>query len=350
MTCRTSHLTGSVYDRQYRQGKHKIGKSSLQFLSVLVCLRQGGQGTFRLAFSTDELRHFDLATIEFEKRDWLDSNRLTHRFADLVVSVRLKDGPKVSVTLVVEHKSWPDSNLMELLLYYQSLIYVNENDRVVLPPVVVYHGRQLSWPKWHSFQQYKLEHLPESFVNEFGAEMIDFGIRLVNLRDATMRRRVAKLSLEIRLYLQTLADIWELDEDAFVSLVEQSSPLPENVRDDFVLKAAIYLRKVQSEIKFDKLVNKIQERTGDQQIMQKLAEEWSWLTEDEIRHTCRLEGRDEGEEIGLKKGLKKGRDEGREEMSRKFAERLIQDGMDDQSVSGYTDLSPDEVRKIRNGH
>ncbi len=77
----------------------------------------------------------------------------------------------------------------------------------------------------------------------------------------------------------------------------------------------------------------VYKHTGDN-VVQRVAEDWSWLTEGEIQHSCRIEGRDEG----------------REEMSRKFAERLIRDGMDDQTVSGYTDLSLDEVRKIRNGH
>lgn len=328
-------MTDSTDKESTKSGNHHYNFFQSSFASV-----EELKALFRLAFSTEELRHFDLATIAFEKRDWLDSNRLTHRFADLVVSVRLKDGPKVSVTLVVEHKSWPDSNLMEQLLYYQSLIYVNETDSVVLPPLVVYHGKQLSWPKWRSFQQYKLGHLPESFVNEFGAEMIDFGIRLVNLRDATVRRRVAKLPLEIQLCLQAMADIWVLDAktfDTLVDLVERANPLPDMTRFYFIRKIAMYFRKVHTEINFVKMMDIVYKHTGDN-VVQRVAEDWSWLTEDEIRHSCRIEGRDEG------------REEMREEMSRKIAERLIRDGMDDQTVSGYTDLSPDEVRKIRNGH
>ncbi len=200
-------MTDSTDKESTKSGNHHYTFFQSSFASV-----EEVKALFKLAFSNDELRHFDLATIAFEKRDWLDSNRLTHRYADLVVSAYLKDGQKVTVTLVVEHKSWPDSNLMEQLLYYQSLIYVNENDRVVLPPLVLYHGKQLSWPKWRSFQQYKLGHLPESFVNEFGAEMIDFGIRLVNLRDAATRKQVTKLPLEIQLCLQAMADIWALNE------------------------------------------------------------------------------------------------------------------------------------------
>ncbi len=129
-------MTDSTDRESTKSGNHHCNFFRSSFDSV-----EQVKALLRLAFSTDELRHFYLATIAFEKRDWLDSNRLAHRFADLVVSVRLKEGQNLSVTLVVEHKSSPDSNLMEQLLYYQSLIYANEADSVAPPPLVVYHGK-----------------------------------------------------------------------------------------------------------------------------------------------------------------------------------------------------------------
>ncbi len=101
-------------------------------------------------------------------------------------------------------------------------------------------------------------------------------------------------------------------------------------------------------------MNKIRKHTGDElaqklAILQKLAPEWNWLTVDEVRHSCRIEARDRIREEGFENSFKEGFSEGVEEMTYRCAERMIRDGMDDQAVSGYTDLSPEEVKKIRNG-
>ena len=54
------------------------------------------------------------------------------------------------------------------------------------------------------------------------------------------------------------------------------------------------------------------------------------MTEEEIMDRCRQEGIDLA--------------------SRRIAERMIREGMSDQTVSECTDLPLDEVRELRNGH
>ena len=68
--------------------------------------------------------------------------------------------------------------------------------------------------------------------------------------------------------------------------------------------------------------------------MKRLPKEWSWLTKEEIMDRCRREGIDQGAE----------------QASRRIAERLIREGVSDQTVSECTDLPLDEVRELRNGH
>lgn len=99
----------------------------------------------------------------------------------------------------------------------------------------------------------------------------------------------------------------------------------------------------------------MRKHTGDKlaqklAILQKRTPAWNWLTVDEVRHTCRIEARDRIQKEGFEKSFEKGFREGVEEITREFAERLIRGGMDDQTVSNYSDLTLDEVRRIRNGH
>ena len=100
----------------------------------------------------------------------------------------------------------------------------------------------------------------------------------------------------------------------------------------------VYLLKVHSEIKLNKMIDTVKARSQEDQIMKKLAKEWSWLTEEEIMDRCRQEGHDQGNEQGA------------ERASRRIAERLIRKGISDQTVSECTDLPLDEVRELRNGH
>ena len=96
----------------------------------------------------------------------------------------------------------------------------------------------------------------------------------------------------------------------------------------------VYLLKVHSEIKVNTTIDTVKARSQEDKIMKKLAKEWSWLTEEEIMDRCRQEGIDQGTE----------------QTSRRIAERMIREGMSDQSVSECTDFPLNEVSELRNGY
>ena len=58
-------------------------------------------------------------------------------------------------------------------------------------------------------------------------------------------------------------------------------------------------------------------------------------------------GREEGIEEGIKKGIKEGIEEGRELEAVSIALRLIALGMDDATIIGATNLSPEKVKSLR---
>ena len=78
------------------------------------------------------------------------------------------------------------------------------------------------------------------------------------------------------------------------------------------------------------MMDTVKARNQGDQVMKRLPKEWSWLTEEEIMDHCRQEGIDQA--------------------SRRIAERMIREGISDQTVSECTDIPLNEVSELRNGH
>ncbi len=67
----------------------------------------------------------------------------------------------------------------------------------------------------------------------------------------------------------------------------------------------------------------------------------------DVVNTARAEGRDEGKKIGLEEGMEKGIEKGIEKKARETAVKLIKKGMSNADIAEITDLSIEEIEKIR---
>ena len=67
--------------------------------------------------------------------------------------------------------------------------------------------------------------------------------------------------------------------------------------------------------------------------MESIAQEWSWLTREEIMELCRREGMEKG----------------RHESHLEIAERMINRGMSDADISSVTNLTLSEISRLKNG-
>ncbi len=76
--------------------------------------------------------------------------------------------------------------------------------------------------------------------------------------------------------------------------------------------------------------------------MQKLSEAWSWIADD-----LREEGRVEGLKEAYAEGFNEAYAEGINEVREKIAKNLIKEGMTVQKISAITDLSIEQVERIR---
>lgn len=315
------------------------GNAHDRFFRSLVSNPDKVRAVFRLAFSAAQLAHFDLDTVAIEPSSWMDADELRERRADLVASVRLKSGEDLSVFVLAEHKSRPDKGLMVQLLKYQSSLYVQRRADAVLP-VVVYHGKQPHWPGERTFLASR--RLPQGFAEDFSGLLLSFGVSLVDLRRPSNCERLAEIDLEAALGFQLMADIWQAGVQTFAGLMERSLALPVAARVSFLKRAALYLLMVNSSITIESMNREVQKRLPGDEAMESIAQEWSWLTREQIMELCRLEG--------MEKGMEKGRQEGRQEGHLEIAERMMKKGMSNADISEMTDLTLSEISQLKNGN
>ena len=64
----------------------------------------------------------------------------------------------------------------------------------------------------------------------------------------------------------------------------------------------------------------------------------------------RQEGLQEGRQEGRQEGLQEGRQEGLQEGRQKIAERMLRDGINQDLICKYTQMSAKEVEELENGN
>ncbi len=269
--------------------------------------------------------------MQLERRSWPAKDGLGGSRADLVVSARLKAGGEVAVQFVCEHKSHPDSHLMQQLKF-QAHLYVHQRAAAVVP-IVVYHGRRKGWPAWRTFQQQRMGRLPADFVTQFSPCLLDFGMIVLNLHDETLKDQLVTLPLEVRLSLEVLAGIWHADEDVFVDLLSRSRRLPDRLRVSVMSTIANYLIRVHRRITIGTLTQRVNERMEGDTVMARLSDSWIMMSKQELREQIKLYYHYEG----------------KEKNAIETARRMLQLGFTDEQISESVALPLSRVNDLRNG-
>ena len=65
------------------------------------------------------------------------------------------------------------------------------------------------------------------------------------------------------------------------------------------------------------------------------------------RETGREEGREEGHKVGKEEGLKEGREKGAKQNSCDIAKRMLEKGIDIETISELTGLTAEEVSRLK---
>ncbi len=282
-----------------------------------------------------QLALFDLDTLTVASNVMTSTQDLKALYSDLLVKVRLRDHTQVVVSILVEHKSGPDADVMRQLLRYMSTLYEKDVDAVL--PIIIYHGAA-EWRREKSFRAFEHARLSEEFVAEFGSHLIDFRAVFVSLREPAVRERLRQAPAPLRLVLHAMANIWEADERAFIGWLELVHALPGRLRRQLLNSVYFYFLNVCEEVKMERLQKELEANEPGDEIMQEIhaqMEDLMSVSVGEIRQQGLLEGMERGMERGA---LRKAQD---------IAKRFIADGWSNEEIRKYTDLSVADINQLR---
>ena len=117
--------------------------------------------------------------------------------------------------------------------------------------------------------------------------------------------------------------------------------LPRKMKMDVMMGTWAYLLNMNKDIKIKSMKKTILQRMSEDEDAQVLARAWSWLDDEALNQMLRQEYVQEGMEKGMQKGSASA--------TRNIAERMLKMGMSEANISEVTDLTPDEIRHLKNG-
>ena len=249
----------------------------------------------KLALSPEELELFDLDTLRVESGNLTDPASLRGIHSELVASVRLKDGEPLTVSVVVEHKSYPYRQVMSQILWYVARLY-KDGAKVVLP-ILIYHGRK-PWRRKKSFQAFQHASLPGEFMARFGRRLVDFEAIELSLREPGLEGQLSELPLVERVVLRVMAEIWEADASDYAQWMDEIRVLPHSQQRELSASLREYFVNV-SKVNKMTVVRKVREMHLGDEYMQHELELLGDLSNETVDSAAR-----KGRKIGLEKGRK----------------------------------------------
>ncbi len=105
------------------------------------------------------------------------------------MKTRIYPKKRVRLFFLLEHKSHQDSQVLQQILRYQTLVYNRWNYPVI--PILVYHGRQKHWRGPLNFQD-SLDGLTPVLRQKFGKNILNFRCKLLNIHDIKLYRGVGR--------------------------------------------------------------------------------------------------------------------------------------------------------------
>ena len=308
------------------------------FLNERYCL-----DIFRLVLTTQEFKLFNWKTLKPEITVFTDEEGNERRI-DLLFSVQVKGSKKrVRLFFLLEHKSHQDSQVLQQILRYQTLVYNRWNYPVI--PILVYHGRQKHWRGPLNFQD-SLDGLTPVLRQKFGKNILNFRCKLLNIHDINLYRGVGR-NLLSRPILLIMSSIWKLRHETIVELFQMGTNLGEKDQKFLIQKAVDYIHRNDSDFTLN-VLSKIEKESieEDQRVMSALQCSLDEAEEKGMRKGLKKgieKGLEKGIEKGIEKGLEKGIERGREET----ALRMIQNGFEVEAICLCTRLTSKDVEKLR---
>ena len=275
------------------------------------------------------------------------------RRADIVVEVPVKSSQyKVIITIILEHKSYRDTNTVRQMLgYYNAL--AQESGGIILPIIVTCcKDKKATIPSdylsWALQQQGAPEALKDLFKN-----FPNFSCLLVNLHDLSYRR-MRRGGEAVALALFGMRNYWDMDEDVVVEILGKAQLLAQQER-EFVLSVLM---------DYYECADKGFDRKGFARVERKRfphLQEGGWIVPDTafgiegaeqrgiqrgMRRGMR-KGKQQGIEQGMQRGIEQGMQRGIEQERQDAATRMLTHGMPEEQIQDVLQLTAKELAQIK---
>ncbi len=329
----------------------------------------------RLAFDDEQLDLFDLDTLRIESSHHAGAEDLSERVSDRVVSVTLKQGKRVAIHLLIEHKSNPDPTVLYQLLDYATRLLRKGAGSVI--PIVFYHGRQ-NWHPALTFAASQYTGYPADYLRLFNSVLLHFGMLFINSSSRQVQIQLKEMPPQVGLLLDIMLNIVVADASHYVEWLRRAARLEHSVRGPFIARLKDYVWKERPSITIESVRELLWAGGPGDALMQEAIDIWEKYKPDSGQEMWDLaleqgaiqgwekglrEGREEGMKEGLEKGIKEGvvkglgkgilqgleqgMEKGALSARASIAQSMIAEGYSDQEIQTLTQLSIKEIIKLK---
>ncbi len=330
------------------QAKHvstKRLKSDALFKSVLEDKIAATE--FLEAYLPDNVKNMlDLSTIAIERESYVDDD-LKRRLSDIVYSIKHKENPKEKAFIycLAEHQSAPDYWIALRLFKYMLLLcerHKKKKDKLPLVvPLVVYNGKtEYTAPKsfWELFNN---PDMAKSIMSD-NYQLID--LQAMSDDEIKSKPHIGMFNFFMKhIHQQNMLELWQ----QFLTEFTQSILIDKEQGYIYIKKLLWYTSSKVATEKTDELNKLILSHLPDDEgenIMRTIADNYI----DEGLEKGMVLGLEKGKAEGEAQGIAKGKVEGIAERNIEIARRMIKENVDIKFISSVTDLSTDELLKLKN--
>ena len=264
----------------------------------------------------------DWSTLKLEPPS-IQVSGLMERFADLVLSVQLRDCEREArIVLLFEHKSYRDRALVRQLATNQFLMYLQDEFKSLIVPIVV---TQAPSSKRTSAEFIDLfPDVPKHCWPVLSEFSVNFRCLLINVNELD-DKGLAKGS-RIDAVIRAMATVRNFDKKDLPGMLKRLLHVPAPDRKRMFMLVLGYVCDYNEHITREDILNLETETPEEQQMVSAV---------EAFREEGRVEGREEG------------RVEGREEGRQEVAVNMLQKGMGPGEIVELTDLSRDQVETLQ---
>ena len=332
------------------------GKSTHDDLFKAAYRRHDGNDDLCLDLLKIICRNFILDEFRLDTLDLEPSGLIREigreKYADLIFSLELAgeivsemvtaDDTSTKFIVLLEHKSGADSDAMLQLLKYQSLLYEREGKRCRVLPVIVYSGQVPRWSGDTEFQE-SLAPISGTLQREMGGYFLNFRCKVVNLHEVIANGAARGLRTEVVLLAMTR--VWDTDEETFADVFRLAEGLDKWTREWLLPSVVKYLLSYNEQFSREAIAQIEKQTVAEEaRMMPALFEQ----IKNEGVEIGLEQGLEQGREQGLEQGREQGLKQGEKKALVKIAKNMILEGMDLAKVCKMSELSREQVEKLRN--